>query len=167
VLALIILRHAKSDWGSDYGDDRRRPLARRGRKAAQRIGRLLAGADQVPDAAITSPADRAQATLGLVMAAAGWNCPVRSAEGLYGGGVTGLLAEVRAERIPTRVLLLVSHEPTCSEAVALLIGGGRIRFPTAAVARVDLEAERWEEVGPGVGALVWSVVPRLLGGRSS
>jgi phosphohistidine phosphatase len=79
--------------------------------------------------------------------------------------VTGLLAEVRAERNRTQLLLVVGHEPTCSEAVALLIGGGHIRLPTAAVARVDLETERWEEVGPGTGVLAWSVVPRLLGGR--
>jgi phosphohistidine phosphatase len=165
VLALIVLRHAKSDWDSGFADDRHRPLARRGKKAAQRIGQFLAAAGQIPDAAITSPAERAQATLGLVMAAAGWHCPARSAEGLYAGGVTGLLAEVRAEPIRTQLLLVVGHEPTCSEAVALLIGGGQIRLPTAAVARVDLETERWEEVGPRTGVLAWSVVPRLLGGR--
>ena len=126
------------------------------------MGRFLASAGQVPDAAITSPAVRAEATLGLVMAAAAWSCPARSAEALYGGGVAGLLDEVRSEPTATRVLLVVGHEPTCSEAVALLIGGGQVRLPTAAVARIDLEVQRWDEVGPGAGVLVWSVVPRLL-----
>jgi phosphohistidine phosphatase len=164
--ALIVLRHAKSDWGSAYGDDRQRPLARRGRKAAQRVGWFLAGTGQVPDAAITSPAVRATATLARVMAAAAWSCPARAAEALYGGGVAGLLGEVRAEPTTTRVLLVVGHEPTCSEAVALLIGGGHVRLPTAAVARIDLEVQRWEEVGPGTGVLAWSVVPRLLPRRA-
>ncbi len=160
--ALILLRHAKSDWGSDDVDDRQRPLAPRGRKAAQRVGRFLADASQVPDAAITSPAVRATATLERVMAAAAWSCPARSAEALYNGGFAGLLGEVRAEPSATRVLLVVGHEPTCSEAVAVLIGGGHLRLPTAAVARIDLEVHSWEEVGPGTGVLVWSVVPRLL-----
>jgi phosphohistidine phosphatase len=146
--ALIVLRHAKSDWASDYDDDRQRLLARRGRKAAQRVGRFLAGAGQVPDAAITSPAVRAEATLGLVMAAAAWSCPARSAEALYSGGVAGLLGEVRAEPTATRVLLVVGHEPTSSEAVSLLIAGGRVRLPTAAVARIDVEVQRWRRSGP-------------------
>lgn len=164
--SLILLRHAKSDWGSDYGDDRQRPLASRGRKAAQRVGRFLAGAGLVPDSAITSPAVRATATLGQVMAAADWSCPARAAEALYDGGVAGLIGEVRAEPTATRVLLVVGHEPTCSEVLALLISGGHVRLPTAAVARIDLEVHGWEEVGPGTGVLAWSVVPRLLTRRS-
>lgn len=162
---LILLRHGKSDWQSDYGDDRSRPLAQRGRKAAKRMGRFLARAGQVPDAAITSPALRAEDTLRLAMEGGGWTCPVRLASALYGGGVPGLFGEVRKEPPTTDVLLAVGHEPTWSEAVAALIGGGEIRFPTGALARVDLDVDRWDEIGPGTGVLAWSVVPRLLGGK--
>lgn len=168
VPALILLRHGKSDWRADYGgDDRLRPLARRGHKAARTTGRFLARTDQVPDAAITSAALRAQETLRIAMDAGGWTCPVRSAESLYGGGVAALLAEIRREPAATGVLLAVGHEPTWSEAAALLIGGGRLRFPTAALARVDLDVDRWEEIGPGTGVLSWSVVPRLFARRSA
>ncbi len=161
--ALILFRHGKSDWGADYGgDDRVRPLARRGRRAARTTGRFLARAGQVPDAAITSSALRAEETLRLAMAAGGWTCPARSAEALYGGGVSGLLAEIRQEPAATDLLLAVGHEPVWSEAAALLIGGGRLRLPTAALARIDLAVDRWEEVVPGTGVLAWSVVPRLL-----
>jgi phosphohistidine phosphatase len=161
--ALILLRHGKSDWDADYGgDDRARPLARRGRKAAQQMGRFLARARQVPDAAITSPALRAEDTLRLAMEGGGWSCPVRTAAPLYGGGVSGLLTEVRKERDTTDVLLAVGHEPTWSEAVVALIGGGEIRFPTGALARVDFEVDRWDEVGPGTGVLVFCIGPRQL-----
>ncbi|HMF03267.1 MAG TPA: phosphoglycerate mutase family protein, partial [Acidimicrobiia bacterium] len=78
--ALILFRHGKSDWdAADAGDDRARPLARRGRKAAERMGRFLARAGQVPDVAITSPALRAAETLRLAMEGGGWSCPVRTA----------------------------------------------------------------------------------------
>jgi phosphohistidine phosphatase len=165
---LILLRHGKSDWRADYGgDDRARPLARRGRKAARRMGRFLARAGQVPDAAITSPALRAEETLQLAMAGGGWTCRARSTEALYGGGVSGLLTEIHEEPPTTGVLLAVGHEPTWSEATALLIGGGRLRLPTAALARIDLEVDRWEEVGPGSGVLAWSVAPRLLTGHTA
>jgi len=161
--ALVLLRHGKSDWkADDEGDDRRRPLARRGEKAARTMGKFLAGAGVVPDAAIVSPAGRAEVTLQLAMAAGNWTCPVRSVEALYSGGVSGLLSEVRKESAATGVLLAVGHEPTCSDAAALLIGGGRLRFPTAALARIEFEVDRWEEIGPGTGVLTWSVVPRIL-----
>jgi len=161
--ALILLRHGKSDWDAeDGGDDRARPLARRGRKAARRMGRFMARAGQVPDSAITSPAVRAADTLQLAMGGGGWSCPVRTAPSLYGGGVSGLLAEVRREPVGTDVLLAVGHEPTWSAALAALVGGGEVRFPTAALARVDLDVDRWDEVAPGTGVLAWLVVPRLL-----
>ena len=163
VAALILLRHGKSDWDAEYSDDRARPLARRGQKAAKTIGRFLAQADQVPDAAITSPAVRAEDTLRLAMKAGGWKCPVRIAAGLYGAGVSGLLGEIHTEPSTTGVLLVVGHEPTWSDAITAFIGGGAVRFPTVAVARVDFDVERWADVSAGTGELAWIVPPRLLG----
>jgi phosphohistidine phosphatase len=168
VPALILFRHGKSDWKADSGeDDRLRPLARRGRKAAARMGRFMARAGEVPDAAIVSPARRADQTLRLAMEAGGWTCRVRSVEALYGGDVNGLLAEVNREPAATNILLAVGHEPTWSEAASLLIGGGHIRLPTAALACLDFSVDRWDEVGPGTGTLAWLMVPRLLTKRSS
>jgi phosphohistidine phosphatase len=164
---IILFRHGKSDWDADYpGGDAARPLAHRGRKAAKRMGKFLARADQAPDAAITSPAVRAETTLRLAMEGGGWSCPVRTAAALYGGGVPGLLAEVRDEPATTVVLLAVGHEPTWSEAVSAFIGGGEVGLPTAAMARIDFDVDRWREVRPGTGVLAWIVVPRLLGGSA-
>jgi phosphohistidine phosphatase len=161
--ALLLLRHGKSDWHADYGgDDRARPLNRRGEKTAKTMGRFLARAEQVPDAAITSPARRAQDTLRLAMHAGGWSCAVQTAADLYGGGVSGLIAEIQQEPTATEVLLAVGHEPTWSDAITAFIGGGAVRFPTAALARIDFDLDRWGDVGPGTGVLAWSVTPRLL-----
>jgi phosphohistidine phosphatase len=164
---LILFRHGKSDWDADYpGGDAARPLAHRGRKAAKRMGKFLARAGQAPDAAITSPAVRAEDTLRLAIEGGGWTCPVRSAAVLYDGGVSGLLSEVRNEPATTDVLLVVGHEPTWSEAVSAFMGGGEVDLPTAAMARIDFDVDRWDEVGPGTGVLAWIVVPRLLEGSA-
>jgi len=162
---LILFRHGKSDWDADYpGGDAARPLARRGQKAAKRMGKFLARAGQAPDAAITSPAVRAEDTLRLAMEGGDWTCPVRVAAALYHGGLPGLLAEVRKEPATTDVLLAVGHEPTWSEAVSALIGGGQVGLPTAAMARIDFDVDGWDEVAPRTGVLGWIVVPRLLAG---
>src|SRR2546421_9492604 len=158
---LIPFRHGKSDWDAAYpGGDAARPLARRGRKAAKTMGRFLARAGQVPDAAITSPAVRAHDTLRLAMDGGDWTCPARTAPSLYGGGVADLLAEIRNWPATTEVLLAVGHEPTWSEAVSAFIGGGAGRLPAAAVGRIGFDVDGWGEGGPGTRVLVGGGVAR-------
>ena len=161
--ALIVFRHSKSDWSAEYGgSDLDRPLARRGRRAAKAAGKLLSDAGELPDSVVCSPAARALATLRLASEAGGWERPVRVSGALYGEGPDGLLEEVRHEPESTKLLMVVGHEPACSQTVSVLLGGGLVRMPTAALARVDLVVDEWGEVGAGTGVLAWLVVPRLV-----
>jgi phosphohistidine phosphatase len=158
--ALIVFRHSKSDWSADYGgSDMDRPLAKRGRKAAKLAGRFLADSGEVPDAVICSPALRSRATLALACEARDWELSMRESDALYDDGVEGLIGEVRREPESTRLLMVVGHEPACSATVSFLIGGGAVRMPTAALARIDLLVDEWAELGPGTGVLSWLVVP--------
>ena len=56
---LILLRHAKSAW-PDGAPDVDRPLAKRGREAAPRMGGYLAEEGLIPDLVLVSPARRAR-----------------------------------------------------------------------------------------------------------
>ena len=127
------------------------------------MGQVLARGGQVPDSVITSPALRAVQTLKLAMEGGGWSCAVSHRDDLYGGGTSGLLREIRREPPATELLLVVGHEPTSSETVSLLTGGGRVRMPTGALARIDFDGsvETWADIGPGTGWLSWLLVPRL------
>lgn len=157
----MLLRHGKSDWASDTGDDRDRPLARRGERAARVMGELLAGAALRPDAAVTSPATRAQVTLELAMKAGGWVCPVHVSEALYGEGPFAVLEELTGQPDDAARLLLVGHEPTWSETTGLLVGGGSHRVPTGALVGIELDVDRWADAGPGCGRLAFLLPPRL------
>ena len=158
---LLILRHAKSDWSSSV-DDHERPLAKRGRNAAQTIGRFLTRAGQAPDAVVVSPARRAAETAALAVAAGGWHCTVRTNNLLYGANAYATLDAIRAESDDVKRLMVVGHEPTSSETVTLLVGGGRHRLPTAAVAGIDVDVSRWTDVEPACGHLSYLIPPRLL-----
>src|SRR4029079_744372 len=57
---LILLRHAKSDWPDV--PDRDRPLAKRGRRDAPKIGRWLREHGYLPDTVICSDARRTRQT---------------------------------------------------------------------------------------------------------
>jgi phosphohistidine phosphatase len=89
-------------------------------------------------------------------------CPTRESARLYDEGVDGLLAELNAEANATGLLLAVGHEPTWSEAVAVLTGGTEARMPTAAAACIDFGDAPWSHVREGGGVLGWLVTPRLI-----
>ena len=158
--SLILFRHAKSDWSSGSDNDLARPLSGRGKRSARAMGRFLADAGQLPDLVLSSPAERALETVRIAMDAGGWKRAVSIREALY-GGVSELLSEIRGQPAGAGVLLLVGHEPTWSATVEILIGGGSIRMPTGALARVELECASWSEIEPGCGQLSWLVHPRL------
>jgi len=160
---LLLLRHGKSDWDADFDHDHDRPLAKRGRKAANKMGRFLADVGQVPDRILCSTAVRAVQTLEHARRGGAWEAPVRTSEVLYEAGADGLLAEIQREADTTTTLMLVGHEPTWSDLLSRLIGGGEIRFPTAAAARVDLDVLQWREAAHGKGQLIWLIPPRLVG----
>ena len=68
--SIIFFRHGKSDWYADYDVDHNRPLAKRGIKAAKKMGIFLSELGQLPDIAVSSTAIRAKTTVGLAM---DWN----------------------------------------------------------------------------------------------
>ncbi len=162
---ILLLRHGKSDWASDTGDDRDRPLAKRGQRAARVMGELLARTGLTPHAAISSPAVRARTTLELAMKAGGWMCPVLVSEALYGEGPHAVLDEIGRQSDDAERLLLVGHEPTWSDVVGLLVGGGRHRVATGALVAIDVEVDAWSRVVPGSGQLAFLLPPRLLEGE--
>jgi len=162
VKTIFVLRHGKSDWHQDYGSDHDRPLAERGITAAGLMGRFLTQNSQVPAKIISSTAVRARKTAELAIAAGDWDCPAAFTKALYGASVSGVLDLLRTADDALPSLMLVGHQPTWSELVAELTAGNPPHFPTAAMARIDLEVERWRDVQPGAGVLRWLVTPKVL-----
>lgn len=159
---LFILRHGKSDWNADFGADHERPLAPRGRSAARAIGVFLSRLEQTPDLVISSTAVRAHDTARLAAAAGDWPCAIETDPQLYEGDTGLILQLVQQQDDALESLLLAGHEPTSSEMVGRLIGGGLVRMPTAALARIDFSVESWTEVRFERGMLIWLVTPKML-----
>ena len=160
---LLIMRHAKSDWNVGESTDHERPLAPRGVKAAGAMGLFLARCGQVPDLVLTSTAVRARTTVELAAEAGNWGCDIRSVGSFYACDPETVVGELTAaSELPERVLI-AGHEPAWSGLVAVL-GGGRVRMPTAAVACVEFAGRPWREIAPGSGVLRWLVTPKVVKG---
>ena len=164
VKTIYVLRHAKSDWDSDAPSDFERPLNRRGVQAAAHVGRFLAANDEVPDRVLTSSAVRAASTVELAAEAGAWRSEIVQVDSLYGASSEHMLEVLRGAPEGEERVMLVSHEPGISVFVRGLIGGASLRFPTAALARIDSGAGSWRDVAFGAATLRWLVVPRTLAG---
>ena len=168
-MRLLLLRHGKAAW-TGGSDDMERTLAPRGRDAAQRMGAYLAEQGLVPDLALVSPARRTQETWQLVRRSFG-GVPVRSEARIYEAPPERLLGVVRGVEDGVGTLLLVEHNPGLEELLRLLLSreerdaaaAAIAKFPTSALAVVDLAAPTWGEVAPGSGSLHAFVTPRSLG----
>jgi phosphohistidine phosphatase len=66
---LLVLRHAKSSWSDPALDDHERPLNKRGRRDAPRMGELVREYGLIPDVVISSDAVRARLTAEAVFEA--------------------------------------------------------------------------------------------------
>jgi len=162
---LLVMRHAKSDWGVAFGDDHERPLARRGVKAARRMGRFITDAEVAPELVISSTAVRARNTAELAAEAGDWGCPIVTTGDFYANDAASVLERVGETEAGVERLLIAGHEPTWSTLVTWLIGGGRVRMPTAAVACLDLAHGEWVDLAPGTCELRWLMTPKMLKGN--
>ncbi|MEM9801732.1 MAG: histidine phosphatase family protein, partial [Planctomycetota bacterium] len=115
-----------------------------------------------PDRIVSSPATRARTTASLANESGAWKRTIAHEASLYLASGPTMVEVLRQQPADATRTLIVGHEPGCSALIAGLVGGARVRFPTAALARIDFEVDAWSSVQPDAGALQWLVVPRLL-----
>ena len=80
---LLIMRHAKSDWGQDSISDFERELSERGLDAAPKMGNYIFEKNLVPQLILSSPAIRAKRTVELFSEASHFEGKIEYNENFY------------------------------------------------------------------------------------
>jgi phosphohistidine phosphatase len=164
VKLLSILRHAKSSWRDSSLEDHDRPLNKRGARDAPRMGGLIREQGLLPDTILSSTARRARDTALAVAEAAGFPEEVRLTRSLYGASPDTCLEVLRELPDSSGHIMIVGHNPTLEELVALLVGEAHA-MPTAALAVVELPIDSWRDLDPiPRGTLRALFLPRELDG---
>lgn len=140
---LVLVRHAKSDWGDPGLDDHDRPLNARGLRDAPVMAERLAASGFRPDAILASTALRAATTAGFFGDEFGLD--VEPQERLY-GAPGSLLLHAAVERGAERVIV-VAHDPGMTVLASQLSDGGIGHMTTCAVARFDWDEQDWDVAG--------------------
>lgn len=163
-----MLRHAKSSWDDPSLPDADRPLAPRGRRAAELLAAHLAAAEVRPTVVLCSSSLRTRETLAAILPALGDALEIRIERALYGAGAAELLERLR--QMPNRAssVMLIAHNPGIQDLALALAAGGpapaglQEKFPTGALATVEFDIERWRDLDHGTATATGLVTPRSM-----
>jgi phosphohistidine phosphatase len=169
---LYLLRHAKTVPAEPGMDDHARALTVRGMHDAGAMARYLRKNGFVPELMLISTSARTRQTADLVLREIEAKPDFR--EALYLADAGKILGLVQATPQNISGVMVVGHNPGLEE-LAVLLAREKVarkerarrdvleeKFPTAALAVLDFDAETWREIGPGQGKLADFVRPRDL-----
>lgn len=139
---LVLMRHAKSDWGDPDLPDHDRPLNRRGRRDAALMAGWLMDEVGLPDLVLCSSAARTRETARLMESAWGSRLTVCPARDLYLAPPEQILRVIRTDGGDAASLLVLGHNPGIADLVSMLCEEPR-EMPTSAVAVFDVDVDDW------------------------
>lgn len=166
--SLILMRHAKSDWSNGTADIDR-PLNKRGKAAAKRIGHHLAENAIQPERILCSPSRRTRETLARLLPHCNALREILFVPHLYESMGSDYLAIIRAYGADADTLMVIGHNSAMHETAVALASGHpspefsslATAFPTAATAIFKTDSY-WSEVGPDNVTLESYVLARVL-----
>ena len=142
MVTLVLVRHAKSDWGDPGLADHDRPLNERGLRDAPQMAQRLADTGFRPDAILSSTALRARTTAQFFGERLGVGVSLEPE--LYGAGPRILFDRAAATGLDA--VLVVAHDPGMSALAGRLSDDAIGHMPTCAVAMFFWPVEDWDVV---------------------
>ena len=158
---LVLCRHAKSDWPSGV-DDMDRPLKERGTNDAIRLSQLLSSHGFVPDAIISSPANRALSTAKIISEQLNYDRDITVERNVYFGGTGELISII--QDLPTHLnsVMVFGHNPTMEQSVRYLLQlDSPFEMPTCGMVCMESVATHWQDLLKHHVMLRWYLIPRL------
>jgi phosphohistidine phosphatase len=111
---------------------------------------------------------RTRETLAVILPALGDALEIRIERALYEAGAVQLLDRLRQVSNRASSAMLIAHNPGLQDLALALAAGGptpaglREKFPTGALATLELDVERWRDLDHGTATATTLVTPRSL-----
>jgi phosphohistidine phosphatase len=167
---LYLLRHAKAVPADPALDDHARELTVRGMHDAGAIARYIRKNGFEPELLLASSSARTRQTAELVLREI--KAEVEYRESLYLAEPGKILGQIQAAPANISDLMVIGHNPGL-EQLATVLAREPVRrkerarrdvleekFPTAALAVLDFDINKWRDISPGEGKLADFVRPK-------
>lgn len=157
---LIIVRHAKSDWGNPDLRDFDRPLNKRGKANAPEMAHRLVKKQIKPQLMVSSPALRAITTAKFF--ADTWQMPlaeILEEPKIYEANVDTLLKVINNFDNNYDQIAIFGHNPGLTDLVNYL-DGHIYEMPTCSVAILEFPFEDWAMISEGTAKVVLFDYPK-------
>jgi phosphohistidine phosphatase len=164
-LTLILIRHAKSDWGDPGVPDHDRPLNARGRDAAPRIGAYLRQRDLQPRTVLCSTARRTQETWAGIADQLDTPPDPILTRTLYEAAPAAILTAIHG--CTGTPLAVIGHNSGIGSLAWSLAATPPAHekfglYPTGATTVLTFDVTAWDQIGPGMGHVTDFTVPKEL-----
>lgn len=151
---LLIIRHAKSDWGNPDTADFDRPLNARGKKNTHEMARRLLKKGIVPQFILSSPALRAISTAADF--ADTWGIKKKAIgieKHIYEASVSRLISIINNLDNQYDFVAIFGHNPGLTELLIALCECDIYNIPTCGTALVEFPFDDWQMLSKGAGDL--------------
>lgn len=152
-MKLYFVRHSIAEDGDGIQDFDRK-LTREGSDQMRVAAKAIAALKVAPAHIYASPRVRARQTAEIVAEALGLKVEVRE-EVNFDFSVL-VVEALTADLDDSQDVMFVGHEPSFSETVGELVGGGKVVMKKGGLARLDVYSRK-----PLRGALVWLISPKV------
>jgi len=157
---ILIMRHAKSDWGTGQKDFER-PLNKRGEEAAPFMGEYLRKLNKIPNLIISSPAERAKSTTFFVKNALNYKGKILWNPNYYYGDESNMLDSLWELGDEVNCVLLVGHNSTVENFVTNLTTTYS-PMSTANIVSVIADIDSWKQLKLYDNQFEWHLRPKNL-----
>ena len=156
---LLLVRHAKSDWGNADLTDFDRPLNKRGKENAPEMAERLLSRGFKFDLMVSSPAKRALRTA-RYFAEAYQITEISTIKAIYEANTSTLLSIVNNFDDGAEIVVLFGHNPGLTDLANQLCDGDIYNIPTSGIVLISFPFDRWEMVSRGTGDLIFFDYPK-------
>jgi len=159
--SLYLVRHAKSSWDFPELTDLKRPLNKRGKSDAPKMGKLLRKKDESPDLMISSPAKRAFGTARRIAKELGY--PVKKIikeESLYMADTEEFFSVIKDTPDKVDKLMLFAHNYGITYFANYISNSSIDNIPTCGLVRIDFDIDSWKDIEKHKGSLIYFEYPK-------
>lgn len=145
---LVLIRHAKSDWGYEFLKDIDRPLNERGYRDAYTQSKWYKEHFPIPDLILSSPAIRAISTALIFARTLQYNeQQIRIQHGIYEASTDDFLQNIQQLPDTIDTAMFFGHNPTITSLFNLLSTDIFIdNIPTCGIMKLEFDAKYWKEI---------------------